>query len=250
MTKVKIDVFSEGKTEKNVIEQLAKRGFINGKFEERGGGGEPTMMANLRLFFREEVSKQQQSFNILLLRDLDRHEGKTLDAVCQSTIDVVCQYDNDAQLLPHEIHNNVFKLKTEISGLQLVLHIASQSYLDNFAKATIDDYVLRLALSSETAKALLNAKREEGERKNPRREWEIDEVALCKKIKEEIPSLLRSNKIPELIEAKEYIRFYIATLMENISPAIFAGKVLNHAAESDIRKVFAPLISATQLFSA
>ena len=53
MPQTKIDVFSEGKTEKNVIEQLAKRGLINGVFEERGGGGEKTMMANLRLRMRE-----------------------------------------------------------------------------------------------------------------------------------------------------------------------------------------------------
>ena len=246
-----IAVYSEGATEKNVIAKLCERKLIAPDLEERGGDGEKTMMRKLRLAVRawyESAKTPRKDLRILVLRDLDTHEKKTIDVICKSTADVIRTYDSSAQLLPHETYVNVFVLKTELASLQLVLHIASQPYLESFAKATIDDYVLKLALLETTAKALLQNKKEAGMQKNPKRDWQIDAPALQKKVIEEIPTLLSQNKIPALIEAKEYVRFYATLLQEHSSPATFAGKVLAHAEEKDIREVFAPLLASTQSF--
>ena len=252
MTKPKIDVFSEGKTEKNISEQLARHGVLTEEFEERGGGGEKTMMTNFRLRLREWVklqTDQRTSLRILLLRDLDMHEGKTIEDVCKSTINIVCHHDSTAKLASHPTHENVFVLKTEMEGLHLALHIASKRYMDSFVKATIDDYVLRLAVLEKTVKALLQQNRESGEKQNPKRTWEIEEVAFINKVLVEIPALLSANKIPPLMEAKDYIQFYATLLQAHSSPATFAGKALSHADVQDIREVFASLLSTIQLLS-
>ncbi len=247
-----IAVYSEGATEKNVVAKLHERGLTVPVVEERGGDGEKNMMRKLRLAVRawvESSKTSREALRILVLRDLDTHEGKTIDDICKSTIDVIRPYDRNAQLLPPETHGNVFALKTELPDLQLALHIANQCYLESFVKATIDDYVLKLAMLESTATALLQNKKEAGTRQKPNRDWQIDAPALQRKIMEEIPQLLRQNKIPAMLEAKEYVRFYSTLLQEGLSPATFAGKVLAHAEEHDIRAVFAPLLTAIQIVS-
>jgi hypothetical protein len=99
-------------------------------------------------------------------------------------------------------------------------------------KATIDDYVLSLAFQANTVQDLVK-----------RKGWNVPSAEVLRKVEEEIPELLRKNRIP-LQEAKDYVRLYAAVIQEHTSPAVFAEKVLAHADQDDIRSIFQPLIAA------
>jgi hypothetical protein len=178
---------------------------------------------------------------ILVMRDLDSHQGRTVDRLCESVLNIVRRHHNESSLIPHPNHDNVFALQTELSGLRLALHIANRPYRRDFIKSTIDDYVLNLSLRRLSAQALLHECR--------RDDWTLTAEQLLNKVQNEIPALLVGNGIPRLIEAKEYVRLYAAVLQIATTPAVFAAKVLAHAEENDIREVFAPLLAAAQFLA-
>lgn len=243
---ISIDVFSEGATEKGVVEKLCSRGICPYSLTERGGDGDPAFLRKLRLQLRNWVEQgQSEPLRVLVLRDWDKHTGKTTDDLCKSVLDIVRQYRPEAELIPHANHDNVFSCQTD-GGLSVSLHLATRFYAAHFVKATIDDYVLELALLPATAERLLESSRERGQRQKPTREWPISAAVLIEKVTREIPELLQKNRIPQLLEAKEYVRFYAALLQKHSSPATFAAKVQEHADEQDIRTVFAPLMAAAQ----
>lgn len=247
-----IDIFSEGQTEKGIIEKLCQRGICSLSVEERGQGGEQEMLRKLGVRLRawfDLAQDQRELLYILVLRDLDSHNNKTVDSICSSTLSLVRRHDISASLEPLPEHDNVFRLRSNTPRLRLILHIACHGCFQQSIKTTIDDYVLTLALRPATAKLLLERKRKSGLLQQPQRNWEIGEAELIEKVKQEIPDLLHKNKIPPLMEAKEYLRFYAAVLQDHTTPAVFASKVLTHAEEQDIREVFAPLLAAIQLLS-
>lgn len=247
-----IEVFSEGTTERSVIESLCRRGVCTRKMQERGGGGDPAFLRNLsdRLQRWAELEPgDRETLHLLVLRDLDQHMGKTLERLQSGVLDRVRRHFPQAELTPQSDYNNVFVLRAGVAGLQMVLHIANRFYAADFVKATIDDYVLELALHPITAERLLGSRRTAGQRQQPPRDWPITAAALIEKVTREIPDLLQKNHIPPLLEAKEYLRFYAALLQLHSSPQTFAGKVLEHAQEQEIRAVFAPLLAAIQSFS-
>jgi len=237
MPPITIDVFSEGKTEREIAGKLCRRGICPHELKERGGGGEQEMLRKLSLLLRnwfDLAQEQRELLRILVLRDLD--EGRTIDGLCESTLNVVRRHHTSARLISHLNYDHVFTLQTDLSGLRLALHIANHRYHQEFIKSTIDDYVLNLALRPATAEALLQNCRKE--------DWIITTDKLVSKVRDEIPELLRQNGIPKLVEAKVYVRLYAALLQMATTPAIFAGKVLEHAQTDDVQEVFAPLLAA------
>jgi hypothetical protein len=240
MPPISIDVFSEGKTEKGVIDKLCVRGICAHQMEERGGGGEDNMLSNLSTQLRrwfDLALAEREPLNILILRDLDSHEGKTIRRLCDSVSDRVKRHHPGAGLFSLANFDNAFKLNAAIPGLRLALHIANDCCRPEFIKTTIDDYVLKLALRQNTVTSFL-ASGQIGKSG-------VTTEQLIQKVETEIPALLDRNKIP-LVEAKDFIRFYAAVLRAHTSPAVFAGKVLEHADEDDIRRVFASLLACIQ----
>ncbi len=253
MPKSKIDVFSEGKTEKEIFTQFAKRIFTDVEFQERGGGGVDEMLKSLQQRIKSQVELQTETtelLNILVVRDCDKHLKQTIEFVRDNTLEYIQPYFQNAVFQADTTHQNIFNLQIEAPTLKLVLHVADKKYMSDFIKTTVDDYVLDLALRLPTIKILLDKKKVEGERQKPKRDWQaVTEDGILNKVKSEIPALLLSNKIPPVIEAKELLRIYATVFQEHVSPAVIAGKLLANAEEKDIREVFAPLIAATQLLA-
>lgn len=238
MSPIAIEVFSEGKTENGIREQLCVRGICPYDLVERGGGGERDMLRKLDLRLRDWSSLSEEKrdpLRILVLRDWD--SGRTLAGLRDSVSSIVRQYCTDAALTQHLSYDNVFTFQSGISGLRLALHIATYRYHEQFIKSTIDDYVLDLALRTTTVQALLQRYCQG---------WIITADQLTKIVRDEIPELLRSNGISSLVEAKNYVRFYAAVLQAHTSPSVFAQITLANAKEDDVRAVFAPLLAAVQ----
>jgi hypothetical protein len=248
MQLMKLDAFYEGDTERNTIAQLMKRKMIASELVDRmksddlqpenTGEGESNLIRKLNLQLKrwfDFTPRQPASLQILVLRDLD---DKNPEAIRDSTLGVIRQYAPQADFIAHATHKNVFALQN-IPDLQVALHVANRKYQDDFAKATMDDYVLRLALCEKTAENLLSKSRTKA--------WTTTTKQLLDKIQTEIPALLIKNGIPKPDNAKAFLPFYTAVLQLKISPAVFAGKVIAHAEENDIREVFAALLAAVAL---
>ena len=73
----------------------------------------------------------------------------------------------------------------------------------------------------------------------------IDVSRVLRKVRQKIPDLLRENGI-HLQEAKDYVRIYLTCMRLGMSPAVFAGKLLEHADEQEVKRVFDSLIAATR----
>lgn len=107
-----------------------------------------------------------------------------------------------------------------------------------------------MALRTATLTNILAKKKKAGLQQKPQRDWqEVTEDKIISKVQQEVPALLLSNKLPPLIEAKEYLRIYATILQEHLSPAVIAGKILANADEKDLCEVFAPLLAAIQFLS-
>jgi len=198
MPPITIDVFSEGKTEKEVIEKLCSRGICPHVLKERGGDGEQAMLRKLNVQLRawfDLSPEQREPLRILVLRDLDTHNNRTIEGLCASVSNIVRRYHADASLAAHLNYDHVFTLQNGPFGLCLALHIANHRYQQEFIKSTIDDYVLNLALRATTAQALLQVCHKD--------DWTITADQLLIKVRNEIPELLSQNGIPRLVEAKE-----------------------------------------------
>ncbi len=254
MPQTKIDVFSEGKTEESVMTQIAKRIITDAEFQERGGGGVDEMLKSLQQRLKDHVELQTEAtarLNILVLRDWDEHLKQTVEFVREDTLSYIQPAIPNAALEVDSTHQNLFVLQSDPPKLKLVLHVATRKYESKFVKATIDDFVLELALQTVTLTNILAKKKKDGLKQKPPRDWqEVTEAQIVNKVTQEIPALLLSNKIPPLVEAKEYLRVYATILQEHISPAVIAGKILANAEEKDIRAVFASLLSAIQSLTA
>lgn len=226
-----IYLFCEGQTEKNVVEKLAT--LTNPDFKGRGKG----QVNNQVVQTLGPLLNQSKAIRALIMRDVD--EGERPERIVQSVTGVVQKMLDErvsavtGQFQPHEDYPNVYLLTLTKPDLRLALHLASDKWNEAFVNATIDDYVLKLALQEETAASFLQKKG-----------WQtIKPEQIIGKVTDRIPALLQENDIP-LREAKDYVRLYAAVIQEHTSPAIFAGKTLANAGETDKQAVFAPLLAA------
>lgn len=170
------------------------------------------------------------------MRDVD--EGETPDSIVQSVTGAVQTmlaergFPTDAQFHPHQSHPNIYLMDLPNPNLRLALHLSTYKQHGTFINATIDDYVLELALQEATAANLLRKKK-----------WQTTPEQIIRKVMERIPALLKENGIP-LREAKDYVRLYAAVIQEHTSPAIFASKAVANATDEDKRSILAPLLAA------
>ncbi|MCB0047681.1 MAG: hypothetical protein KDD92_19825 [Caldilineaceae bacterium] len=227
---MKIYLFCEGQTEKNVVEKFAA--LANPSFK---GDGKAKVNNQMTSTLGPLIGKPD-AIRVLIMRDLDK--GEAPEDIVQSIRNAVQKMLTDRQISggvdfqPHKAYPNVYLLSLDEFDLHLALHLALDKWHDSFINATIDDYVLDLALREQTASSLLRKK-----------EWSTTPAQIIRKVTERIPALLQDNGIP-LQEAKDYVRLYAAVIQAHSSPAIFAGKVVANASQEDKQNVFAPLLAA------
>jgi len=233
-----IYVFSEGKTEERVLEGIRRRlipelnlSVVSGEGKDQVNHKMVTTLAPLL--------QSGNPIRCLVLRDLDEHVGETVAGIVQGVSDAVRRMLKEripkppaAAFSQHPDFASVYTLVLNRPDLRLALHIATHRWKAEFIKATIDDYVLSLAVQPITASALIAKKR-----------WSVTADDVLRKVTTEIPGLLVSNGIP-IQEAKDYVRLYAAVLQEHTSPPVFAQRTLAHAAEADVERVCAPLLAA------
>lgn len=225
-----IYLFCEGKTERNIVEKLVTLA------NQPTGQGKAQVNNQMRQMLGPLLN-QLKAIRALIMRDVD--EGETPESIVQSVTDAAQKMLNErvssvtAQFQPHEDYPNVYLLTLSQPDLRLALHLATYKWNEAFVNATIDDYVLSLALRKTTATALLS---------KSKKEWSTTSDQIIRKVTERIPKLLEENGIP-LREAKDYVRLYAAVIQEHTFPATFAGKTLANAGEADKQAVFAPLLA-------
>lgn len=234
-----IELFAEGRTEEQVVKKIIERKICSKAFHPFPKlQGERDMLGKLKNRVIDwDKMFDKEKLNILVMRDLDTDLGKTIKGVCDSTLLHINMVGKGARLIPLDSHDNVFVIETD--KLKLALHIATKKYAESFTKSTIDDYILDLAMLENVAKILIE-KNEKNKKSNP---WTITAEKLVHKIKEEIPQLVHDNGV-DLLEAKNYLWFLSGVIRSDASPSSLAAKILSHAEETDVRRVFAPLLSA------
>lgn len=229
-----IYLFCEGQTEKNVVQQFAALTNPDSKGQSKAEG--KAQVNHQMTTTLGPPLNQQKAVRALVMRDVD--EGESPGSIVQSVTSAVQTMLNQRdfalsiQLQPHGMYPNVYLLELINPDLRLALHLATYKWKEDFVNATIDDYVLALALRETTAAALLSKKR-----------WEIAPEQIIRKVTVRIPALLHENGIP-VREAKDYVRLYAAVLQEHTSPASFAGKTVANASNEDKRDIFASLLAA------
>jgi len=244
-----IYVFSEGKTEELVLKGIEKRLLPDlnlivpaGEGKDQVNAGEGKDQVNHKMVATLAPNLQSSApIRCLVLRDLDEHVGETVAGIVQGVSDAVRKMLQERMpeppavaLSPLPDFPSVYTLALSRPDLRLALHIATCRWHEKFVKATIDDYVLSLAVQPTTASALVAKKG-----------WPVTADDVLRKVTTEIPGLLVRNGIP-LQEAKDYVRLYAAVIQEHTSPPVFAQRALAHADEADLRRVFAPLFAAIE----
>lgn len=231
-----IYLFCEGRTEKNVVQQFAT-------LTNPGSEGQGKVQVNYQMTTTlGPLLNQPKPVRVLVMRDVD--EGESPESIVQSVTNAVQAMLNQrgfafsVQFEPHLMYPNVYLLGLTTPDLRLALHLATYKWKEDFVNATIDDYVLALALQETTAVALLSKKR-----------WGITPEQIVRKVTDRIPALLHENGIP-VREAKDYVRLYAAVLQEHTSPAVFADKTIANASDGDKRDIFAPLLAALDFLGA
>jgi hypothetical protein len=228
---MKVYVFFEGKTEEKVVNKVCS-GMTVEKINAEGKEGLHRELAAIL----SPLLQEQQPVACLVLRDLDFHQGETEARIVQSLNDALRRmfeqrgFQVSPDLQPLADHQNVFVWTSQQPAMRVALHIATYQWHTDFIKATIDDYVLALALEPAIAGKLT-------------RKIKVAADTVIAKITQELPTLLHANGI-KLEEAKDYVRLYAAVIKTHTSPAVFAEKVLEHAQETTIRKHFAALYAA------
>lgn len=231
-----IYLFGEGQTEKNVVQKFAN--LANPQITGQGKAQVNHQMAEIlgpRL-------NQPEPLRVLVMRDVD--EGEMPERIVQSVTGAVQGMLNQrgfpvaVQLQPHTTYPNVHWLALDNPDLRLALHLSTYKWQETFVNATVDDYVLALALRETTVAALLRTK-----------QWQTGPEQIIRKVTERIPGLLQENSIP-LREAKGYVRLYAAVIQEHTSPATFASNVVANAADGDKQAIFAPLLAALDFLGA
>jgi len=228
-----IYLFAEGQTEQKIVEKFVT--LVN----QPAGRGKAQVNKQMYTALEPRLN-QSMPIRALVMRDVDN--GETPERIVQSVTDTVQKmlhkrdFSATIQFQPHKTHPNVYLLILTEPDLRLALHLATCKWQEHFVNATIDDYIISLALRVKTAQSFLQKKG-----------WEtIQPEKIISKVTERIPDLLRENGIP-LREAKDYVRLYAAVIQEHTSPAIFAGKTIVNADEADKQAVFAPLLAALAL---
>jgi len=228
-----IHYFYEGKTEKEVLGGLKK--FSGSEWKPHDAEGKGNL--NQKIVDILGPMLGQEPIRGLILRDLDSHDGETMERIVQGVTGALKKaFDSRklesslVRLNQHPGHNNVFTLDIEQLDFHLALHIAVYRWREDFIKSTIDDYILDLALNPVTAGHLAQKLGITGER-------------LIHKMTIEIPDLLKKNGIT-LAEAKDYVGLYAAVIKKHTSPPVFAKKTMANAEETQLRQVFAPLLAA------
>lgn len=233
-----IHVFAEGDTEKRVLERIQELLGCHLSFPKAKAKGKDRVNRRVRKVIGPILTLQKPA-RFLVLRDLDRHEGETVNRIVQSVSDSIRRMliqrdfdDKPVSLAEHPEHTNIYTLETLHPDLKMALHIADYQWHEGFIKSTIDDYVLNLALNPETAMALARASR-----------LDIEAERLIRKITETLPALLGQNGI-QLTEAKDYVRLFAAVVKSHTSPPVFADKTMAKAETAQIENVFHPLMTA------
>ncbi len=236
-------VFVEGETETKILERL-KFTRPDAVKRRRGGQGD----VNGRMVAILGPTLGVEPIRCLLMRDLDPHAGETVDGIRSGVEQALRRLfdergfaSQDASLIAHAAHDNVFTFQATEPDVKVALHVATYRCLSHFVKSTIDDYVLNLALRYSTVESFLQ--------ENRNRHWTIGAEALLNEVRREIPALLQKNGIPQFREARDYARLYAAVLQTHTSPPAFAEMTLAHAQERDVQEVFAPLLAAAQFLS-
>jgi hypothetical protein len=232
-------VFAEGSTEERVLQGL-KRVLPDLSLYNSPGKGKDQVNRQMADTLAP-LLQRADPIRCLVLRDLDAHVGETVAGIVQSVGDALNKILSErvpeqlaVTLQQHPNHASVYTLALPRPDLRLALHIATHRWRVEFIKATIDDYVLALAVQPTTASALI-----------ARKGWPTTAEHLLRKVTEDIPGLLNANGIP-LHEAKDYVRLYAAVIQEHTSPPVFAERTLAHADETDLRRVLAPLLTAIE----
>ncbi len=235
---MKVSAIVEGSTEEKVLEKL--KGFIGFTIEINRSDGKGQMDKTIRGKIGPLINLD--SVRVLILRDLDLHDNETVNSLVQSTEGILQRIfagRNPAikpKLEPKGNPNNVYIWHPKGLDFRVALHVATYRWNDSFIKATIDDYVLALALEPNIATAIAQSQN-----------LSVNGEALIKKVTEELPALLQRNGI-SLIEAKDYVRLYAAIVKAHTSPPVFAEKVLNlsEVNEQMLRNHFQSLFAALE----
>ena len=232
-----IYLFCEGQTEKNVVEQ-----FVALKNPEFKGEGKKEVNKKMAGTLEPLLNQQVTPLRVLVMRDVDKDEKPA--SIIQSVTDAVqrmlTKRDFSASVIfvAHNQYPNVYELTLTEPNLRIALHLATDKWDAGFINATIDDYVLALALREATAQAFIDGKK-----------WDTKPERIIRKVTNRIPTLLQENGIP-LREAKDYVSLYAAIIQVHKSPTIFAGKTLANATDADKQAVFAPLLAALDFLGA
>ncbi len=180
-------VAPEGQTEARVIEKLMQdRGLRGGRDNDKekdyhiySPKGKGEIDRHIRSALGESLDQfPTPSKRVGIVVMLDRDEGESIEGIAI----------NKTGAMSNKFRNS--------------------GYREDFAKSTVDDYVLRLALYETTIHKLLTEKKET---------WKVTSQQIINKMTAEIPDLMQSNHI-ELREAKDYVRFYAAIIQEGLSP--------------------------------
>jgi len=235
-----IYVFSEGKTEERVLEGIKKRMIPDLNLSVASGEGKD-QVNNKMVATLAPLLQRGDPIRCLVLRDLDEHVGETVAGIVQGVSDAVRKMVHERTSAPPAValsrrpdFASVYTLALPRPDLRLALHVATHRWKAEFIKATIDDYVLSLAVQPTTASALVAKKG-----------WPVTADDVLRKVTTEIPGLLVRNGIP-LQEAKDYVRLYAAVIQEHTSPPVFAQRALAHADEADLQRILAPLLAAIE----
>lgn len=248
---VEVDVFVEGATEERVLTTLRQRQILQRRcsvrWSSRGNDlkgeatGKEALLQHVRLQLQEWLKLPgagRSPLQVLLM--LDQDDASEAAVVQQVHGALAALLPEGAALKPVLATGRAYSLESSIGDLRLALCIAGNPAIcDVFpalSRRAMDDDVLLLALQEETAAGMLAARHES------RRVLGVDR--LLSKVKTEIPSLLAQNGLPPFVYAKDHIRFYAALLGISLSPATFAGTVVQHAPAAELQRVFAPLLAA------
>ena len=235
---MKIHLFCEGQTEINIVKHFAD--LVNPEIKGKG----KAQVNNEMISILAPKLPEGMSVRALVMRDVD--DGETAVSILQSVTRAAkilikrdfSETEKAVQFTPHAEYPNVYLLSLTIPDLRLALHLAADKWDDDFINATIDDYVLKLALRETTTNAFLSKRRKKG--------WAmVEPEQIARKVTDHISTLLQENGIP-LREAKDYVRLYAAVIQGHTSPTVFAQKTLANASDEDKKRVFASLLAALQ----
>jgi hypothetical protein len=237
-------VFLEGKTEIETITKLNNLKIIHFKnYVEYKSSRE----LNEKLYeYLDPLAGE--SINMIILRDLDA--GKSRENLIQGTEDVLKKVFRKipVKFVKHNQYPNIYLCIPDNAEIKIVLHIAQRCSIDGlppFKNCTTDDYVLDLALRTETIVNLKEFKQIQKE--NP----QVTPEEIQRKVISEISDLLGKNGI-QLSEAKSFVNMYILVLQLDGARMRYAdlpGKVIKHAEKEDIKEVFESWIAAFNVFT-